>query len=191
MEMLFNQYKDYEIVVGDGVDYNNIVKCGYRRPTSKSLYVPQHMTEKRISLMGGICLIGSYLNPLVVSHYKTIDKQIFEKYGYNNVIFAYHDNAFFTSSTFKMYLELVLVPHVIEKRKLYGKKRAYVIVDGFKAHFSEEISRILEVHDIVFLVIPANTLYITQPLDFVLLQLSRIDLSIWRRKMRLKGLITW
>ena len=47
-------------------------------------------------------------------------------------------------------------------------KKAVVLVDGFKGHFSNEIDMILEENDIMFFVIPANTSYITQPLDLAL-----------------------
>ena len=128
-------------------------------------------SEKRFTVIATISMSGDVLTPLMVTHRKTIDKNVIEsgiREG-EDLILKSQQNSFVTQEIFTDYIRNVFIPYVdnIRQNQLYVDKPAVFLCDNCASHFDENLLRELARKNIRFVTFPPHSSHLFQPLDLV------------------------
>ena len=96
-------------------------------------------TSKRITLIGCICLDGSFLIPCIVSSNKTVEQELL-CLGYNesNCIILSQESGFINAELFSYWAEKNLFKELNEKREKFNYNgHSLLLLDGCISHFSD------------------------------------------------------
>lgn len=130
---------------------------------------------------------GEFLPPMVV--YKALN--LYKEWVQGGPEGAVYDNTqsgWFDMATFERWFKEILLPNAMEKE---GTKA--IIGDNLGSHFSPEVIRLTEEHDIKFISLHPNSTHICQPLDVAVFRCLKINwrriLEGWRKETRRIGSI--
>ena len=131
---------------------------------------PYYKVERASNHISAICTIaanGEILKSAFIGSNLNLKEDATHCTFYGRVLYRSSKNAFITNDIYKDYIGNVVVPYIEEKRKKLSKEshRAMLIVDGHKAHFSDDILAVLADHNIEYVSIPPHSSHLLQPLD--------------------------
>lgn len=150
-----------------------VVRRGLRRVEKKMAH-----SKQAFSIMFCGNATGNYIAPMVV--YKVLSENIYSSWkegGPPDTVYASTKSGWFDTSTFETWFFQIFLPHVI---KLQGPKA--LIGDNLGCHFSVEVIKSCQQHDIRFVTLIPNTTHILQPLDVAVFRPAKI---IWRKSLQL------
>ena len=136
---------------------------------AKAKVIPiAHSDDKRqITAVLAASLIGEYLSPQLI--YKGKTERCHPKVAVPDGWDAWHsDNHWSTEAAMKRYIEKIIVPFVTHKRLTLNLKAthpALAIFDCFRGQTTPAILDLLKMHNIRFVIIPANCMDKLQPMD--------------------------
>lgn len=128
-------------------------------------FTPVKRVSNRITFLKCIALEGPSPKPLVIIKKKTISPEHAIELRHNAIL-RFHDSAFMTKEFFGEWMEKIFLPHVLSiKKEVKQKKKAVLIMDGFRGHeltndLKEKVEKII---DIIYLV--PHSSHLAQPLD--------------------------
>ena len=114
---------------------------------------------------------GTALKPLVVvTHRTTRDAIRLNCWGDDKVCFRQSESGYLTHAIFMGWLRDTFVPSVEERRRRFGnmEQRAYLLLDNFSAHTSDDIVNLCRENNIELVYLVPNSTHIFQPLDLCL-----------------------
>ena len=123
--------------------------------------------KRQMTAVFAATITGEFLPPQLV--YKGTTRACLPDYKFPDswhVTFTY--NHWCNEETVKLYIEKVIVPYIERKKqelKLPSSQRALCIIDGFKAHCTSDVIKLLDHHGIDIVYVPANCTGELQPLD--------------------------
>jgi hypothetical protein len=120
----------------DRTDQRVVVPESYE---GDSIDIPINRASKRSTLLGAITADGFALDPMVIMHRGTIEREVYQT-GYipTRVMFAQQENGFIDTNLFNLWCREKLFPYVERKREelgYYGE--ALVLIDGCSAHYGD------------------------------------------------------
>ena len=132
-----------------------------------SLLYAEKNDEGHVTVVTAITASGDMLKPLFVHKNKTLHEDAKKCTFYRNVYYSHTSSAFISTAIYNKYIEDEIIPYIEKTRTLLGKldARAILIVDGLKSHNNEYINSTLAQHHIEYLMMPAHSSHILQPLD--------------------------
>ena len=163
----------------------NIDEVGFQRWADRkkkkvvvSQMIPQGGTfysikrsEKKISLVVSISMSGSSLVPLVISHRKTMDKELKESGIREGVDFKYahQSSAFINTEIFNDYIRSVIFVYIDELRKKpeFENEPAVILCDNCSSHINDDILKDMAQRNIRIITFPPHSSHLFQPLDLV------------------------
>lgn len=159
-----------------------IVRRGLRRVER----VIDH-SKQAFSVMFAGNAVGEYLPPMVV--YKA--KNVYLNWEMGGPVGAVYDNTksgWFDMRTFEVWFKELFLPCVA------GKPGPKVIIgDNLGSHFSPDVLRLTEEHDIRFITLIPNSTHLLQPLDVAVFRTLKVNwrriLDQWKKESRHKGTI--
>lgn len=92
-------------------------------------------------MIGNISENGDPLKPYLITSRKTIEIKLYQcGYDERKLKIVHQPNAFCTADIFKNYIEEILIPTIEEeRRRLMLDAPAFILIDGFSEHLTEEI----------------------------------------------------
>ena len=136
-------------------------------PKTKTKYAVARDT-RHVTLVACIGANGTSLMPLVVVTHKTIrERLILECWDEEKVLFAHSESGYINQDIFMLWLMVVFVAEVEERRRRLGmpRQRAYLVMDNCSAHKSDDVVALLRRRNIEAVFIPPNSSHLFQPLD--------------------------
>jgi hypothetical protein len=123
--------------------------------------------QNHVSAICGISASGRLFTPGLVHKNKTLNSDAGQCTFFSRTKVYSSDSAFVGRPIYEDYLQNVIIPGIqYIRQSLPGNMHtAMIIVDGYKAHLSDEILAVLALADIKYLFIPPHSSHILQPLD--------------------------
>jgi hypothetical protein len=149
-----------------------IVRRGLRRVEKKTCH-----SKQAFSVMFAGNATGNYLAPMVV--YKVNSENMYEGWregGPPNAVYKSTQSGWFDTTTFEIWFFQVFLPFA---QKLNGPK--VLLGDNLGSHFSVDVVRSCQMHDIRFTTLLPNTTHILQPLDVAVFRPLKV---IWRQVLQ-------
>ena len=123
--------------------------------------------KRQITAVFAATMTGEFLPPQLV--YKGTTRACLPAYKFPDLWhITFTSNHWCNEETVKLYIEKVIVPYIERKKhelKLPSSQRALCIIDGFKAHCTSDVIKLLDHHGIDIVYVPANCTGELQPLD--------------------------
>ena len=161
-----------------------VVRRGLHRVEKKAAH-----SHQAFSVMFCGNAAGNYLAPMVV--YKVISENLYSSWklgGPPDTVYASTKSGWFDTSTFETWFFQIFLPHA---KKLHGPK--VLIGDNLGSHFSADVIKSCQQHDIRFTTLLPNATHILQPLDVAVFRPTKIIwrkvLQSWRNESRSAGTI--
>ena len=176
----------------DESGFNEFVDCRQTIrvvPTNyefNSVPVPVTRSEKRATLIAGICADGHALKPMVVLQRDTVEQELLLR-GYTNdrVFLTRSEKGFVTTSLFTLWGKHVLLPEVRRRRSEHEYDGpALLLLDGFGCHQSTAFLEMCEAENIICMMFPPHTSDQLQPCDLGIFanqkrQQSHVKVDSW------------
>ena len=141
-----------------------------KRPT-----IPAFRDDQHLSLLVCISADGTSVKPMMCTKRASLGMSLIgEMMPFCN--FAYQCNGYMNGDLFIRWLNETFVPEVKERRSKYNYTgKAYLIMDGFSGHTSQEVMDILKKNKIEIVQLAAHSSHITQPLDLCMFNCLKSD----------------
>ena len=150
-----------------GINYVPVGSWTMEKEGSKRVEIVAVDDKRQITAVFAGSLTGDFLPPQLI--YKGKTKRCLPSVSFpSDWHITCSHNHWANGETMKHYLEKILIPYVIEKRKelkLASHHPALVIFDKFTGQGTSDVLKLLEQHHINFVMVPANTTDRLQPLD--------------------------
>lgn len=135
---------------------------------------PVKRTNNHTTFLACITADGSFLKPLIVVKRKTIEARIFRAPICDKIYISDNESGFITSTIFDDWVNQILIPYIVEKRKqLNYHGPAVLILDGCSCHYTPALYRLCSEHSIKIFFLPPHSSNQTQPLDLVVFHLHK------------------
>ena len=146
--------KTKTVIVTKDVDDSNLLYA-----ESKD---PGHVT-----VVSAITAGGKMLKPLFIHKNKTLHPDAGQCTFYKNVYYSHTSSSFISTAIYNKYIVDEVIPYVQKIRENLNspEANAILIVDGHRSHNNEYINAALAEHNIEYLIMPAHSSHILQPLD--------------------------
>ena len=114
---------------------------------------------------------GTAIKPLVVVTHRTTREAVrLNCWGDDKVWLRHTESGYLTHELFMGWLRGIFIRSVEERRREFGnpEQRAYLLLDNFAAHTSEDIVNLCRENNIELVYLVPNSTHIFQPLDLCL-----------------------
>ena len=151
----------------------------------KSIPVPVTRSEKRATLLAGLCADGSALKPLVIVQRDTLEQEfLLRGYTDDKILYAKSDKGYMTKKLFLRWGRLCLIPEMRLKRTIHGYDGPIVLLlDRFGCHCSDEFVSMCEEENIQCMFLPPHTSDQLQPCDLGLFAVQKR----WMNSIQIQG----
>jgi len=134
-------------------------------------------TQKNITLINSISLIGDLLIPGIVIPLLSIPKEI-DYCGFidgKDAVILTSNSGYITSEIFLNYFLSVIIPYINASRSNFNldQSTALILMDNCRAHITENLNQICSQNNILILTFPPHTSHLLQPLDLVIFGLFK------------------
>ena len=155
-------------------NWENRKKLKFILPKEQKDCISHYSVSRRVShttMIACICAGGTRLTPMILSKQRSIEQIFYTgvRNGIDAIIYP-KDTAYVNETSFKYYLENVLIPFISEQRKIprLKDKKAILLMDNFGAHCTNEILNLLTTNNILAITFPPHTSNIFQMLDLTI-----------------------
>lgn len=146
-------------------------KCAYL----KALPVKPRFIEKvdshHISLVGCISLDNMSVKPHIIGTLVNLPEEIRKSPLYTGFNYSCSKKGYMNSKVMVEWLSNTFIPHIKYKRSVYGLEPdtpTLLLMDGLKAHISEEAIQLMNTNHIVKILLPPHSSHLFQPLDLII-----------------------
>ena len=145
------------------------------------VYYSIKRNEKRVSIVAAISMAGDTLVPMIISHRKTIDKELVEsglREG-EDYILKYQKSSFIDKEIFSEYVQKILFTYIdeIRKNEIFKNEPAVILCDNCSAHVDDILLKKMKEKNIRFVTFPPHSSHLFQPLDLVTFGVFKIYLK--------------
>lgn len=146
-------------------------KCAYIKALPVKPRFIERMDSHHISLVGCISLDNMSVKPHIIGTLVNIPEDLKKSPLYTGFNYSYSKKGYMNNKVMLEWLSNTFIPHVNYKRSAYGlpnEAPAILLMDGLKAHISDEAVQLMERNKIIVVLLPAHSSHLFQPLDLII-----------------------